>query len=463
MSTTIPNSPAGHKTPALSAIHQNGHKPATVADLVGESLIMPDQVGNDADDLPEVRHPLAVEPVKNLKLGWISDYTDLAAELTAAPRQFHELAALTMVAVATNQKAYVKTKFAPFGLYPAIYANLIAISSAYGKGTSTDMMRYTMKEAMLDKLIASPHFTSEGLIEHLSRNPCALVIRNEISALLSSDRKQYTKDLKTDLTDIFDGKPVSRKLSHTEVKVDKPFLHIFGNTTPDLFYANTAHGDWTSGLLPRFLFAMPNENDKPDFRSASGMYTDDHADSIKRLAFRLMEFEAMRETQFLFGDNALDLWVDWQATGMEYAFSLNDTQSMSIIRRYNAYALKFAILLAAVNGSWGKITQATMETAMKLADNYKATVHRILTESDKHKMTGAKATKIFQVIKKHQGDPDGVTLRKISQYANMSKAEVEPYIEKLKLTGEIGVDESGRTPRYVYNVDALKVRDWSRS
>lgn len=453
MTVSIPN--PGEELKPL-AISTNGHTPAAFA----AKMIVPELTSESES---EKRHPLDVPTHSNLKLGWINDYADIACELTAAPRQFHLLAALVIVASATQGKAFVRTQFAPMGIFPNLYACNIAISGAYGKGTTTDLVRYILREAMLDRISGPSHFTSEGLVSYLSDKPNVLILRNEIATLYSSDRVKHTKDLKMDLTDLYDCKPFARKLSQREVKVERPFLSLLGSTTPDQFYSNVVHADFTSGLIPRFLFALPGESEKPDFRKSSGSYTDSHEERVKSLAFRLMTFESQKEKQFIFVDGALDAWVNWQADAMEYAFLLNDSISMSILRRYNTYALKFATILAAINGEWGFISPETMNTSIKLADNYKALMYRILTEGNRHKMTGDKANKIFNVIKRLQTEEKGATLRRIAQYTNMTTNDVEPYLESLTVTGEVGTEPLGRTVTYKAEVDRLRPRDWQRA
>lgn len=435
-------------------IGANG-KPDISALLV---MSQPGAASDPADDTAEddLPNPLAVQPVRNLALGWITDYTSLMYDLTAAPQEFHQLAGLVTAAAAIQRKARLRMAFGD--IYPNLYACIVAQSTVYGKSTAISKPRSILTAALLDNLLIPSHGSSEGLIQQLSETPNALMIRDEIGTLFSSDKVKYLKDYKQDLTALYDCTPYNRRLRTEAISVQRPYLNILGATTPERFYGGITQSDWSDGLLPRWLFVVPEG--RPNFDATPATLTEEHTNRINRLALRLMEIDRHQEKDFCLTGNALTLWSDWRKAGLMAAYDAQDNTALAIIGRYATYALKFAIVLAAVNDSWGVITPATMQTAIHLADNYKYTVNRIITEADKHRVTGAKVQKVFGVVKSRNRDGDGITLRQVQQYANMSRQEAQQCMEQLVEYGAVTTNERGRSVKYLHVVTELQLKKW---
>lgn len=414
------------------------------------------EVVDPEDDQPVEVSPLDVTPVKDLQLGWINDYADLMTELTASPWEFHQLAGLVTAATAIQRKAFLTMSFGH--IYPNVYACIIAMSTVYGKSTAISRPRQVLQAALMEKLLIPAHGSGEGLIKQLSLTPSALMVRDEIGTLFGSDKVRYLKDFKQDLTALYDGYPYSRRLSNEEVKVERPYLNILGATTPARFYSNVTNMDWQDGLLPRWLFVMPEG--EPNFDAVTGTFTQRHAERVSKLAFKLMEIEVKQDTAFVLTDDAHERWRAWRTTGLKAAYRQNDENAAAITGRYATYALKFALILAAVNDSWGTITPATMQTAIHLADNYKANVYRILSESGKHRVDGSKLQKVFLAIQKKGNPKGGMTIGEIMRYANMKQNELQPCMEELQNAGAIVSDTSGRSPRYMTTLDKLPLKKW---
>ena len=107
MTVSIPN--PGEELKPL-AISTNGHTPAAFA----AKMIVPELTSESES---EKRHPLDVPTHSNLKLGWINDYADIACELTAAPRQFHQdnpVPALFCVSTETQKESMGLTPMLSF-------------------------------------------------------------------------------------------------------------------------------------------------------------------------------------------------------------------------------------------------------------------------------------------------------------------------------------------------------------
>ncbi|MBW7885874.1 MAG: DUF3987 domain-containing protein [Caldilineaceae bacterium] len=410
-----------------------------------------------ATDYDEVddRSPLPTEFTSDLRLGWIDAYAEVMGELTGSPREFNQLIGITIAATAVQRLARLCMNFGD--IYPNVYAVLIGRSSVFHKSTALGMGRRTLRRAELDYLLLNELQTSEGLLRELEKQPAGLIIRDEIGTLFASNRTRYLHHLKPDLTALYDCYPYSRRRSNAEIKVEKPYLNILGATTPQRFADGVRHSDWVDGFLPRWLIVLPNGD--PDFDATTSLRTAEQDDKIDELAGRLREVAQKPETDFLFAGDAQDLWHAWQRQGAMDAYYLGDDVTAAVMTRYGAYALKFAMILAAVNDEWGTISPSTMRTAIQLADNYKVYVHRILAERMNLGVSGSKLQRVHAVARKHdQGN--GVTRKVLMQYTGYPRSDLAPCLEKLLEIGALIEHPTPRGQRYVAVGDSLPVKVW---
>lgn len=214
--------------------------------------------------------------------------------------------------------------------------------------------------------------------------------------------------------------------------------------------------DWNDGFLARWLFVLPEG--EPDFDATTGLFA--HGDRVTSLSYKLMEIERNQQTDFIFAGDAHQLWDTWQRRSAKDAYYFGDDILSAIVTRYSAYALKFSMILAAVNDSWGTITPAIMQTAIHLADNYKVYANRLLSEKKNYGISGGKLQKVFAVIKGKNKDNAGVVTKTIQQYANMNKSELDPCLEKLVEIGAVVEEPAGKGKRYKPATDVLPIKTW---
>jgi hypothetical protein len=190
----------------------------------------------------------------------------------------------------------------------------------------------------------------------------------------------------------------------------------------------------------------------------SGMLSNEHDAKLGALALPLMKIDRQRETDFELVSPAFQLWDSWQRQAAKDAYYYGDDVTAAIVTRYAAYALKFAMILSAVNGSWGTITPGTMQTAMNLADTFKGTVYKLLDAKANYGVSGAKLQKIFRALKK--AGTAGLTQRDIGRICTMKKNELSPCMEKLVSIGAVISLVSGKTERYIPAVESLPAKVW---
>lgn len=444
---------ADEDDPPTRRVYVNGNGPSQNAGPVDVSR----ETIEDGDEDEAEAHPLDVE-TPPLALGWIDEYADLMTKLTGSPREFNQVCGLVTAAAAIQRKARLRMSFAD--IYPNIYAAIVARSSVYHKSSALHKPRALFQRAMLDRLMLSELMTSEGLLAQLQSQSAGLVVRDEIGTLFDSHRVKYLRTLKPDLTALYDCQPYSRRLSNLEIKVDAPYLNILGATTPARFYDAITATDWQDGFMARWLFVLPEG--EPDFDAMTGLYEERHDAEIGRLAVTLQNLDRQREQDFALAGDAVTLWDGWQRQAAKDAYFYGDDTIAAVVTRYSAYALKFALILAGVNGEWGRVTLSTMQTAIHLADSYKRSVARLLREKNEHLTNGAQLQKVFKAIQLLNTDGKGVTTKTILQRTHLVKAQLTPCLEKLTEIGAIAYQKAGKNGfRYWATTDELPIRTWN--
>jgi hypothetical protein len=341
-------------------------------------------------------------------------------------------------------------------IYANMFLAIVAPSSVFHKTAALAKARETLRAGVFGDLLLSELMTSEGLLKQLQTRPHGVVLRDEIGTLFGSHNTKYLRTLKPDLTALYDCYPYSRRLSNEEIKVETPYLNILGATTPTRFYENVTLTDWQDGFLARWLFVLPRG--EPNFDAGSTVRRVEYDQRLAALGTKLGTINKRDDTDFVLEGEAFNLWDKWQRNNVKTAYLHGDDVITALVSRYNTYALKFALILSAINDSWGKITEVTMATAMALADSYKADVHKLLSEKDRYGISGAKLQKVFATIR--PCIDLGITTVGIYQRTNMTRGEAKPVLEQLEQMGAVRTEKSGRGVRYFPTTDRLPIKAW---
>jgi len=192
----------------------------------------------------------------------------------------------------------------------------------------------------------------------------------------------------------------------------------------------------------------------------SSLFETKHEQQIGKLAMQIANFSKRDVTDFELASGAHKLWDECHRYETKQAYYYDADIAAPLVVRYSTYALKFALILSAVNGEWGRITKATMQTSIDLANNYKAHVFRLMNEKSEHNVSGGKLQKILGIIVRHfpKSEGKGVPTRTITHNSNMKSGELKPCLEKLVEIGALTEEKAGRGFRYIPNVDKLNVR-----
>jgi len=421
-------------------------------------------MGDEPEEENSGNNPLATgQREDGIDLGWVDEYAQAASEEIGSPNGLNRLSGIVVSATALRGKAFLPMSWAK--IYPNIYAMIVAASSVFRKSSSSGKVRDTLTLAQLQDLLLSNAGTSEGLMKELARTSSGIIINDEIGPILNSHHTKYLKDLKQDLTRLYDCGYHKKSLSSGAIIVQEPYLNILGSTTVSRFFGSITDTDWNDGFLARFLFWTPGDNEPPNFSHRG--YVLDTSEGIRMerrggdgLSARLRLISDKPKTGFTMSKATLDGWHDWRIAGEKAAYEFGDEIVSSFVSRYNTYALKFAIILNALNGKWGNITTEELRAGMALADYFKQEAFNLSQAHKRQGVSGSKVQKVYTIIQGIVRKGEKATTKKILQRANMKKDELDPCIRKLAKLGAVVEEPSGRGFHYLPTADKLPLRSW---
>lgn len=213
-----------------------------------------------------------MNPFEGLKLidilpqtGFIKEYFSFACELTDSPEHFHILPAVSLVAVAVGNGAYI-----PFGaqnIYPIIWFLLLAPSSVYHKSSCLRiaekiLMGFQKEDGTLTYLYP-PDFTRERILEIFEERNCGLIIWDEFTGALSLMNRDYNSGIKDTLTSFFNRPEIySRRVGNKHIKIKNPCVSIASTSSLSWLTTKLKPEDVSGGFLARFLLVPAREKSK---------------------------------------------------------------------------------------------------------------------------------------------------------------------------------------------------------
>jgi hypothetical protein len=199
---------------------------------------------------------------------FVSRFDAYAGQRTDAAREYHEAAALVLLASATPG---VRANLAPYpnGLPTNLYVALVGNSSQTRKSTAKniakDVQARTIPNGLMPEL-ASP----EGFIEELAQRSgdTATWYVDEMGEMLEKlHHAKHMAGLRGLLLTVYDGEDYRYKRKSKRAKggvavddedvIERPHLSVLAAMTPVVF-DTLNEGDVSSGLLPRFAIVMPD-------------------------------------------------------------------------------------------------------------------------------------------------------------------------------------------------------------
>lgn len=349
---------------AYSLMEHDGDYSLAAAELARQGFT------NDVQDAPpqavEVVPENAPEPVVAtgrrtsayaFDHGWDADsfigrYIRYASAKTDAPHEYHESAALSIIATASpNVRTYLDPW--PDGLSTNLYLLMVGGTTATRKSTSLSIARRLMSAVSLDAVMAE-RMTPEAMVEQLSARPRSgsLLIGDEFGEALDSilRRDNYMSGLRELFLALYGSRRYkyarrSKRIAGGGQQSDideiiDPHLTILTASTGSIFEVLSSR-DVQTGLVPRFAIIYPRQ--QPPRRSIYERAENSGEDErwLQRYLQAIYLWahaagESGREIQVEWTEGAL-LLVDWVSEKIE-------AEGSEITSRLGPAAIKVAML-----------------------------------------------------------------------------------------------------------------------
>ena len=195
---------------------------------------------------------------------FVGQYIDYGSSLTDAALEYHEAAALTLLAL---NSAPIRGNLAPYpeGLRTNLYVALVGQTTRSRKSTAQRICTDIAKHTQMGSVLAN-RMTTEGLIDALTRRGSlpALWTPDELGVTIAEMYQrsfiQGSEELYLTVYagDTYTYRKASLKGEVQELVIHNPHFSILGATTAESL-ARSGMNALESGLLPRFAIVYPND------------------------------------------------------------------------------------------------------------------------------------------------------------------------------------------------------------
>jgi hypothetical protein len=182
---------------------------------------------------------------------YLSTFREYLQTRTDAPKDFHTHAGLCTLAVALGNHVWFD---GPAGnIYPNLHSVILA-PSGMGKSVPLAMASIVLRKAGLGEAILPGSFSREAILSQLSAHPVGIFVLQEFAAFMTLLARDYNHGAREDLTTLYDGDDLQRKLTQNSFKIERPALTLLGASSPEWFAQAFKGADLRGGYLARFLF-----------------------------------------------------------------------------------------------------------------------------------------------------------------------------------------------------------------
>ncbi len=197
-------------------------------------------------------------------MGWIERFIALAGTRSPmAPEGFHELVALHAISSVLGRSIYMQ--FGSGTIYPNIWGLMLGESGVTRKTTTKAFGEELLTEIVHDHRLsdtASPEGMIAELAEKSANGICHVwTIQDEFGRVISSMKhKEYMSDMKDMLMQLYDGKPISRRLAKASYHCEPIYMTFLSATTESRLGQLLKPEDLEDGFFPRFLVRVGSTN-----------------------------------------------------------------------------------------------------------------------------------------------------------------------------------------------------------
>lgn len=325
---------------------------------------------------------------------FLARWVGFASERTDAAHEYHEAAALNLLASATPN---VRAKLGPYpdGLATNLYAIFVGDSTRSRKSTAKDFARDVQARALPGSL-APDDFSPEGFVEHLAGRPndsTTLYVDEFGETLEKLHHARYMAGLRGLLLKVYAGQDHtyrrhSKRKKGGEREADEdairaPHLSILGCTAKAIFDV-LLEKDVTSGLLGRFAIVMPEAKParKPFYEASAPSEAERSA--LVAWLHRLHAWAHEQRPNVVFEPGVLEI-LDGFAARLEEKAPDRSEPERRITDRIAPMAIKVAMLLAAgrpetLGQTMLAVTEADAQAALEIAGRWERDALRFVAQ-----------------------------------------------------------------------------------
>lgn len=446
----------------------------------------------DVPDLPKSARLTPAQEREAAETGALLDaYLDWAGRsANQTPMLFHLWGGLFLCGAAIARRLCVHTTWQQ-KIYTNLYVINVALSTYYrksaGMGLAEKIMRNTIPHLIMPNpgspegfiTLLSGNFNTDDLPQHkkamiqrgLAYSASRAILREEISGLFKSMGSDYMRGMKEHLMQAYDAPEQLEFYNNSRglVIVQRVGLSLFGVTTPAELSNSVGTSDWYNGHLARFALITP----EPDYTEREQLSEPLPSAQIEDQLRQLDRMLPQPTPPDLLGDDdphgteswslICHCWKHVEAYSralrdMTAPNSTLDDRLRPIYGRLHVLAIKVAIILAALD--WAALgntqTHPVIEPrhwyrAQIIAEQARASAHRLLGELNQTQDSMVE-TRVASLIARN---PEGVTLRYLTQSVGFSRKQIQESLDSLIEGGAVEREErkGSRGPStYVYRL-----------
>jgi len=212
--------------------------------------------------------------------GFIKSYIEYANKIYAGGLEYKLAGALVALSVCCGSNV-VYPFYGTQRQWPILYVLLLGPAGQGYKTTSIGVTESLIGEVDSDLLL--PNITTlERYLSRAKRVPTSLWAIKEFSAVLENWNRDFAREFRSTITDLYDPHDVFRKEKigkpgddDNTVIINKPAMNIFAASTPDWLKTSMKNEDLRGGLMGRFLtFPMGEKTKDPGINTKSVPHED---------------------------------------------------------------------------------------------------------------------------------------------------------------------------------------------
>lgn len=369
--------------------------------------------------------------------GFLKEYIDTFSEITDTPKTFLFWGAMVTISTILGKNVWVEWEARK--LYPNIWCVFLA-PSGFRKGTGIDIPTLLLRRT--DESLLLPQIGSEeGLTKVLDKNngqDVGFVRWQEFSKILRSwSDKQSWQASQEFWIDLWDNKPLRKKLSSGEFNVPTTSLSFLSASTPKSFANFFTPEDLDGGFFGRVYLITCLKKRKyfpipPSIDQKGGLN-----ELIKHL--HDIKENCTGELSYLRFEEPFSYWA--KETQEKHKEGFLD----SFYSRIETHAMKLAMIYEAALSQKAEMREESFTYAVKALNFLVASAEPLISEEITPSEQEKKVRQIAKYIEKKQQVNRSVVMQNLGINAS-EMDQIERTLEERELIG-VEEDSRGRGPR----------------